>query len=131
MNLLKRLLQIEEEPKKDYDLTLAQLKVWRLVTLIGDNDRLNEKLNEYLAFRQLSEVLNSVPPEQIEKIIAYKGCEEYKELIEKIAFDNWKHEYVEKFIDLFENGRADPGDKTVIKIYQERDELGINSLRLM
>tara|TARA_Y100001956_G_scaffold76908_1_gene86646 strand:- start:369 stop:764 length:396 start_codon:yes stop_codon:yes gene_type:complete len=131
MGFLNAFLGIEEQPQKDFDLILAQIKVWGLVTTVGDKEKLNEKLNEYLAFRQLSEVLSSVPDDQLEKIISYKGCEEHKELIEKIKFNCWEHEGIEKFLDLFENGKADKEDKQVIKLYQERDELGINSIRIM
>ena len=131
MGFLNAFLGIEEQPQKDFDLILAQIKVWGLVTTVGDKEKLNEKLNEYLAFRQLSEVLSSVPDDQLEKIISYKGCEEHKELIEKIRFNCWEHEGIEKFLDLFENGKADKEDKQVIKLYQERDELGINSIRIM
>ena len=131
MGFFNTLLGIEEQPQKDFDLILAQLKVWGLVTIVSDKEKLNEKLNEYLAFRQLSEVLSSVPDDQLEKIISYKGCEEHKELIEKIRFNCWEHEGIEKFLDLFENGKADKDDKHVIKLYQERDELGINSIRIM
>ena len=126
--------QEEKQQTQDFDLILSQLKIWGIVTnaktSLEDKEQLNEKLNQYLAFRQLSEVLDNVPHDQLEKVISYKGCEEHRELIENIKHDCWKHECIEKFIDLFENGKADPNVKS-IKLYQERDELGINHITLL
>ena len=131
MGLFKSLLGKEEQPKKDFDLISKQIKSYgNMLLFLGDKEQANEKINEYLAFRQLTEVLDGVPSDQLEKILKMGVNEEQAEMIRTISNNHWKHEQIEKFIDLFQNGKADQDDK-YIKIIHERDELGINSITLL
>lgn len=117
-----------EEPQKDFNLILNQINSYHnMIAFIGDKETINEKINEYLAFNQLTKLLNSVSDEQLEKVIELSASEEQKELITTIQQNHWKHEQIETFITLFENGKADPSVKG-IKILHQRDELGINSI---
>ena len=130
MGFLNALLGIEE-PQKDFDLILKQINsYYNMVAFMRDKETINEKLNEYLAFNQLTKLLNSVSDNQLEKIIELSASEEQKELITTVINNHWDHEQIETFIDLFQNGKADPSIKG-IKIIHERDELGINSIRFI
>ena len=123
--------QEKETQEKDFNLINAQLEVYQLVAGFGCKKEINEKLYEYLAFRQLSKVLDSVPDNQLEKIITFKGCEEHRELIETISHAHYKHEEVEKFIDLFQNGKAEGVESGTVKLIHSRDHLGINNITLL
>ena len=121
----------EKSKEKDFSLIVNQIKSFSSITALMKKKDLNIKINEYIAFRQLSKILSQVPEDQLLNVLTVHLPEHKAEDLQGLVTGLYTHEMIEKFIDLFENGTADPDCNKQFKIVHERNDLGINNLTIL